>query len=341
MQAAGTPGDTVRLERARVLGREVHEALSDVPTGVATLTNRMMPLLFPTGDERGVTAVIDHSLRLMQPQPAAPHRGPRQFTGQRSPSQQTAVTTTRVRKKRVLVVFSDLDSDFFSLEGTLRLLRAQRIEPFLVRVAAPGEQIFDAAGHPNAYVSVSTVSVDGLRRARWHAFEEYESARLVSEIRDYLGQGPVGAIGLVESQRNSRRGSRSWPWCSRPCSCCRPSARDSLQPSNLDGCPPHRPASDVTAAQATGAVREPKDVDRGLRAGGPEDRQRAAGPGKMPVPLTTATDTAPSPAALSGPRAVIVPPGSFATVFRFALLALVSVRVPRSEPTTFRLSELP
>ncbi len=44
-------------------------ALADVPTGVATLTNRMMPLLFPTGDERGVTAVIDHSLRIMQPRP--------------------------------------------------------------------------------------------------------------------------------------------------------------------------------------------------------------------------------------------------------------------------------
>ena len=57
-------------------------------------------------------------------------------------------------------------------------------------------------------------------------------------------------------------------------------------------------------------------------------------PAKMPVPLTTATETAPLPAALSGPPAVIVPPGSFATVFRLALVALVSVRVPRSEPTT-------
>ena len=56
-------------------------------------------------------------------------------------------------------------------------------------------------------------------------------------------------------------------------------------------------------------------------------------PAKMPVPATTATATAPAPAALSGPLAVIVPPGSFATVFRFALLALVSVSVPRSDPT--------
>ena len=201
MQATGTPGGVVRLERARALGRQVHAALADVPTGVATLTNRMMPLLFPTGDERGVTAVIDHSLRLMQPQPAA-------LTAARA-SSLAALTLAADRsyynpsaRKRVLVVFSDLDSDFFSLEGTLRLLRQQRIEPFLVRVAAPGERIFDAAGRPNAYVSESTVTIEGLRRAGWHAFEEDESARLVTEIRSYLGRGPVEASGLVASQRS-------------------------------------------------------------------------------------------------------------------------------------------
>ena len=200
MEATQARGGVVRLERARALGRELHEAIPDVPTGVATLTNRMMPLLFPTGDERGVTAVIDHSLRLMQPQPAA-------LTAARA-SSLGALTLAADRsyynpsaRKRALVVFSDLDSDFFSLEGTLRLLRQNRIEPFLVRVAAPSEQIFDASGRPNAYVSVSTVSVEGLRRARWHAFEEGESARLVSEIRTYLGRGPVEASGLVESQR--------------------------------------------------------------------------------------------------------------------------------------------
>ena len=124
MQATGAPGGIVRLERARALGRELHEALPDVPTGVATLTNRMMPLLFPTGDERGVTAVIDHSLRLMQPQPAA-------LTAARA-SSLGALTLAADRsyynpsaRKRALVVFSDLDSDFFSLEGTLRLLRQQ------------------------------------------------------------------------------------------------------------------------------------------------------------------------------------------------------------------------
>jgi hypothetical protein len=201
MRAASAAGGVVRLERARALGRDIQAALPDVPTGVATLTNRMMPLLFPTGDARGVTAVIDHSVRLMQPQPV-------RYTAARASSLATlSLAADRSyfnpsARKRVLVVFSDLDSDFFSLDGTLRVLRKHRIEPFLVRVAAPGEKIFDTAGRPNAYVSVSTVTVAALRRENWHAFEESDSARLVTEIRSYLGQGPVRESGVVDSQRN-------------------------------------------------------------------------------------------------------------------------------------------
>jgi hypothetical protein len=201
MLAAAEPRGVVRMERARALGKKVHASLRDVPTGVATLTNRMMPLLFPTGDARGATAVIDHSLRIMQPQPE-------NYTAARA-SSLAALSLAADRsyfnpgsRKRVLVVFSDLDSDFFSLEGTLRLLRRHRIEPFLVRVAAPGERVYDAAGRPYAYVSESTVTVDGLRDANWHAFEEDETARLITEIRSYLGAGPVGTSGLVESQRS-------------------------------------------------------------------------------------------------------------------------------------------
>ena len=201
MLARRAPGGVTRLERSRALGSEVHAALGDLPTGVATLTNRLMPLLFPTGDARGVTAVIAHSLRIMQPPPE-------RLTAARA-SSLAALSLAADRsyfnpsaRKRVLVVFSDLDTDIFSLDGTLRLLRRHRIEPFVVRVAAPGERIFDSAGRPFGYRSVSTVTVDGLRRAHWHAFEENAPGRLIAEIRSYLGKGPVAESGLVESQRN-------------------------------------------------------------------------------------------------------------------------------------------
>ena len=192
MLAAGSPGGVSRLERARALGSDVHAALADVPTGIATLTNRMMPLLFPTGDGRAVSAVIDHSVRLMQPRPERRHRGPRELTGNAGPGGRPQLLQPGL-PERVLVVLSDLDTDPFSLNGTLQLLRRHRIEPFVVRVAAPGERIFDPSGRPYAYASVSTVPVAALRRAGWHAFDENEAARLVAEIRSYLGRGPIRA----------------------------------------------------------------------------------------------------------------------------------------------------
>jgi hypothetical protein len=191
----------VRFERARVLAREIHGGLLDVPTGVATLTNRMMPLLFPTGDERGVSAVLANSVRIMQPQPA-------RLTAPRA-TQLGALTLAADRsyynpeaKRRALVVFSDLDTDYFSLEATLKLLRDHDIEPFVVRVAAAGEQIFDEKGRVLAYRPTSTVSVAQLKRAGWHAFQENEAQRVVSEVKTYLGTGTMRGNGLIQSQRN-------------------------------------------------------------------------------------------------------------------------------------------
>ena len=201
MLARATPTGTDRLDRSRALGLEIHNGLLDFPTGVATLTNRMMPLLFPTGDARGVTAVLNRSLRILQPQPA-------RLTAARA-TQVGVLTLAADRsyfnpqaKRRALVVFTDLDTDYFSLTGTLQLLREHHIEPFVVRVAKPGEAVFNRDGRPLTYRPNSTVAVGALRRSGWHAFEETEAPRAISEIRDYLGVGPVTPNGLVESQHN-------------------------------------------------------------------------------------------------------------------------------------------
>lgn len=201
MLAASSPTGVVRFERARSIGQRINAALQDVPTGVATLTNRMMPLLFPTGDERDVTAVIDHSLKIMQPQPAFLTAARATQLGALSLAADRSYFDPGIRK-RVLVVFSDLDSDFFSLDGTLRLLRRHGIEPFLLRIAAPGEQIFDSHGQPVSYTSVSTVTVRALRAAGWHAYEEGQTSQAIRDIRRYLGNAPTTPSGLVQSRRN-------------------------------------------------------------------------------------------------------------------------------------------
>ncbi|MFN8223685.1 MAG: hypothetical protein U0R50_10640 [Gaiellales bacterium] len=201
MLARATPEAVDRLERARALGLELHAGLLDFPTGVATLSNRMMPLLFPTADARGVEAVLRRSLRILQPQPA-------KLTAARA-TQVGVLTLAADRsyfnpqaRRRALVVFTDLDTDFFSLTATLRLLRNHRIEPFVVRVARRGEAVFRRDGRPLTYRPDSTVSVASLRQAGWHAFTEDDATEIVTAVRAYLGAGATGTSGVVRTQHN-------------------------------------------------------------------------------------------------------------------------------------------
>jgi hypothetical protein len=200
MGATASPGARNRLDRSLALARRLHGGLQDVPTGVATLTTRMLPLLFPIMDGRGVPAVLGGSVALMQPPPTA-------LTTPRA-SQVGAITLaahrtyfSRSARRRALVVFSDLDSDEFGLSGTLTTLRRARIEPFVVRVAAPGDRLFASDGRPDAYRSTSTLAVSQLRGAGWHAYEESQLERLARDVQQFLGTGPTRRSGVVESQR--------------------------------------------------------------------------------------------------------------------------------------------
>jgi hypothetical protein len=201
MLATTSPGERNRLDRAIAFAGRVHESLRDVPTGVATVTNRMMPLLFPIADGRGVTAVLRSSVAVGQPAPSrlttprATQLGALSLTAHRTYFSRSART-------RALVVLSDLDTDEFGLDGTLAALHRARIEPYLVRIARPGERIFDARGRAEPYRSTSTLAVSRLRAAGWHAYEESELDRLVADVQTQLGDGPTRPSGVVEAQRS-------------------------------------------------------------------------------------------------------------------------------------------
>ena len=201
MLARSPQGGLDRLDRARLLAQRIHADFLNVPTGVATITNRMMPLLFPTNDAHDVPAVITRSLKIMQPPPA-------QVSGQRATSLAAIVLAAQrtyfdpSARRRALVVLSDADSDPFNPAAVRRLLRQSHIKPFLVRVAKPGERIYGSNEKPEAYLSISTLTIPGLRRAGWYAYDEGQLQQAISDIRRYLGRGPTRPSGVVETQHN-------------------------------------------------------------------------------------------------------------------------------------------
>jgi hypothetical protein len=59
MLAADSPSALSRMERAQRIGLRMRRRLSDLPSGVASLTDRVLPHLFPTADEEVFTATVE------------------------------------------------------------------------------------------------------------------------------------------------------------------------------------------------------------------------------------------------------------------------------------------
>ena len=69
MNAAPSGRGATRLHRALQAGLRMQLALSDVRSGVATMTDRVLPDLFPTADSQVFTATLDESVGINRPPP--------------------------------------------------------------------------------------------------------------------------------------------------------------------------------------------------------------------------------------------------------------------------------
>ena len=69
MLAQSGRGSTTRLARAKIAARDLRSALSDVPVGLASLTDRVLPHLFPSSDADVFGVTLERSLGIERPPP--------------------------------------------------------------------------------------------------------------------------------------------------------------------------------------------------------------------------------------------------------------------------------
>jgi hypothetical protein len=69
MLARSGLGGTMRLARAKAAAVKLRSALPDIPVGVASLTDRVLPHLFPSADADTFRATVALSLGIEQPPP--------------------------------------------------------------------------------------------------------------------------------------------------------------------------------------------------------------------------------------------------------------------------------
>jgi hypothetical protein len=193
MLASEAPGSTRRIDRAKAVAALVQETLPTVPVGLASVTDRALPHLFPSADDEVYRATLEEAIGIERPPPV--HTFNTRVTNLESLS---AVATqgffSPTAQRRVLVVVTDGES----LPGA----RARLAEPFarppgisavFVHVWGREERVFRGRTPEPAYRADPGAEPALERLARELGGEVYSEGELVPlarQVSRLVGNGP-------------------------------------------------------------------------------------------------------------------------------------------------------
>ena len=187
-----------RFERALVAAKELRATLPEVPVGVASVTDRALPHLFPTTSGNAFVATLDRSLGIERPPPDRSGRGRATALGALTALATNNFFGARAEQKLVLV-FTDGETLPADL-GTLRArMLGARIRPIVVRFWSPEERIWTRRdtverGYRADPASTGTL-VELVAAAEGTVHAEGDLGEVVDRARSLLGDGPTGPQG--------------------------------------------------------------------------------------------------------------------------------------------------
>jgi hypothetical protein len=204
MAASLTPTSPTRLARAIKAAVQLRAVIPEVPAGVATFTDRVLPDLFPVPDVAGFDAVVDRAVTIEDPPPIS-----------------QAVTATNYAAlddiasgnyfapgvtRRVVVLLTDGESNPFDPDALGRDLGVQEGYRFLaIRFWNANEAVFDANGRPEAAYHpdpTGRVLLAELAAALGgRSFEENGTGAAASYLGQIVGPGPTDRARRVLGQR--------------------------------------------------------------------------------------------------------------------------------------------
>jgi hypothetical protein len=190
MLASDEPGGTTRMERAESAALRMRDELETVPVGIASITDRTLPLLFPTADRDSVASTLELALDVDRP-PSA-EAGNRRATRFGALAAVAARNFFRGADRRLVVLFSDAETTSFSAPAIANELAQANIELIVVRIWRGGEQVFGPNGAPEPYEADPT-SADFAQQlaqaAGGRAFDEDELDDAIGAAKDVVGEG--------------------------------------------------------------------------------------------------------------------------------------------------------
>jgi hypothetical protein len=190
MLAAADPEAPTRFQRARRLAVRLRDDFPEVPAGVISLTDRVLPHAFPTTDRRVFVSTVEESVDIDRPGSG--------IGGTLASTLEALINVPKLNyfsptaQQRLLVVLTDGES--LPLEGGLEqaFRRPPRIETIFVQFWDDAERVYEtgvAEGgyrpHRGAEAALNTVaSLIGGR-----VFSEEEADDVSAAARELLGEG--------------------------------------------------------------------------------------------------------------------------------------------------------
>ena len=204
MLASGDPSSATRLARAKEQALELRDAIPQVAAGIATLTDRVVPNLFPNPDRNVFAQTLARAVTIEMPPPKsadvlATSLGALESLGSRN-FFEPSIT------RRVVVVLTDGESVGFDPgEVARQLAKGPGIRLVVVQVRGPNERVFDENGAPEDLYRTHPESAEAIASLAaatgGRSFGEGAAGSAVKAVQDAVGSGPTIRQGRTEQTR--------------------------------------------------------------------------------------------------------------------------------------------
>jgi len=193
MLASDGPDGQTRFARAKAIATAVHAALPTVPVGLASVTDRTLPHLFPSADADVFRATLQKAIGIERPPPV--HTLSTRITQLESLS---AVATqayfTPTAQRRVLVTLTDGETLPGARARLAQLfMRPPGIATVFVHVWGPDERVYRGATPEPAYRAdpeARTILGRMASEVGGYVFDEDEVAAAARRVAQLVGSGP-------------------------------------------------------------------------------------------------------------------------------------------------------
>ena len=193
MLASDSADGTVRIQRAQDEALALQEELPDIPVGIASMTDRVLPHLFPTVDRRVYRETMLEAVGIERPPPSTSF-GTNVTTLDSLGVIPTLSFFAPAAKKRAVVVFTDGESQPISTVLSSDYAQAPKIDVTFVKVGDAEERIYESGvaeagyeGDPNADATLGQAA----QAVSGRVLREGQVADAAAAVREAVGAGPT------------------------------------------------------------------------------------------------------------------------------------------------------